>query len=223
MKTQPVYIAPSILSADLLRLEEQVKALARNGADYIHVDVMDGHFVPNLTFGPNMVKTLKRITSVPLDVHLMISNPDLYIEAYAKAGADILTVHQEACTHLHRTIQSIHQQGIKAGVSLNPATSLSTIENILDNIDLLLIMTVNPGFGGQKFIPQGLKKISEARRMIDKSGRGILLEVDGGVDGNTVESIVQHGANVLVSGSAIFGQPDIVAAMQQLKTKAKEA
>ncbi|VAW29854.1 Ribulose-phosphate 3-epimerase, partial [hydrothermal vent metagenome] len=132
-------------------------------------------------------------------------------------------VHQEACTHLHRTIQSIHQQGIKAGVSLNPATSLSTIENILDNIDLLLIMTVNPGFGGQKFIPQGLKKISEARRMIDKSGRGILLEVDGGVDGNTVESIVQHGANVLVSGSAIFGQPDIVAAMQQLKTKAKEA
>jgi len=223
MKTQPVYIAPSILSADLLRLEEQVKALARNGADYIHVDVMDGHFVPNLTFGPNMVKTLKRITSVPLDVHLMISNPDLYIEAYAKAGADILTVHQEACTHLHRTIQSIHQQGIKAGVSLNPATSLSTIENVLDNIDLLLIMTVNPGFGGQKFIPQGLKKIAEARRMIDKSGRGILLEVDGGVDGNTVESIVQHGANVLVSGSAIFGQPDIVAAMQQLETKAKEA
>ena len=223
MKTHKIYIAPSILSADLLQLKTQVEMLAKNGADFIHVDVMDGHFVPNLTFGPNMVKTLKRITSVPLDVHLMISNPDLYIKDYVRAGADILTVHQEACTHLHRTIQSIHQQGIKAGVSLNPATSLSTIENILDNIDLLLIMTVNPGFGGQKFIPQGLKKIAEARRMIDKSGRDILLEVDGGVDNNTVESIVQHGANVLVSGSAIFGQPDIVKAMQQLKTKAEEA
>ena len=223
MKTHKIYIAPSILSADLLQLKTQVEMLAKNGADFIHVDVMDGHFVPNLTFGPNMVKTLKRITSVPLDVHLMISNPDLYIKDYVRAGADILTVHQEACTHLHRTIQSIHQQGIKAGVSLNPATSLSTIENILDNIDLLLIMTVNPGFGGQKFIPQGLKKIAEARRMIDKSGRDILLEVDGGVDDNTVESIVQHGANVLVSGSAIFGQPDIVKAMQQLKTKAEEA
>ena len=223
MKTHKIYIAPSILSADLLQLKTQVEMLAKNGADFIHVDVMDGHFVPNLTFGPNMVKTLKRITSVPLDVHLMISNPDLYIKDYVRAGADILTVHQEACTHLHRTIQSIHQQGIKAGVSLNPATSLSTIENILDNIDLLLIMTVNPGFGGQKFIPQGLKKIAEARRMIDKSGRDILLEVDGGVDDNTVESIVQHGTNVLVSGSAIFGQPDIVKAMQQLKTKAEEA
>ena len=154
MKTHKIYIAPSILSADLLQLKTQVEMLAKNGADFIHVDVMDGHFVPNLTFGPNMVKTLKRITSVPLDVHLMISNPDLYIKDYVRAGADILTVHQEACTHLHRTIQSIHQQGIKAGVSLNPATSLSTIENILDNIDLLLIMTVNPGFGGQKFIPQ---------------------------------------------------------------------
>ncbi len=223
MKTHKIYIAPSILSADLLQLKAQVEILSENGADFIHVDVMDGHFVPNLTFGPNMVKTLKRITSVPLDVHLMISNPDLYIEAYAKAGADILTVHQEACTHLHRTIQSIHQQGIKAGVSLNPATSLSTIENVLDDMDLLLIMTVNPGFGGQKFIPQGLKKISEARKMIDKSERDILLEVDGGVDSNTVESIVQHGARVLVSGSAIFDQKDIVAAMKLLKAKAGKA
>ena len=197
--------------------------LTENGADFIHVDVMDGHFVPNLTFGPNVVKTLKRITSLPLDVHLMISNPDLYIEDYARAGADILTVHEEACTHLHRTLQSIHQQGIKAGVSLNPATPIATIENVLDNIDLLLIMTVNPGFGGQKFIPQGLKKIAEARRMIDTSGRDILLEVDGGVDSSTVESIVQHGANVLVSGNAIFGPPDIVAAMKQLKAKAEKA
>ncbi|UBM63182.1 ribulose-phosphate 3-epimerase [Candidatus Sulfidibacterium hydrothermale] len=223
MESQKIQIAPSILSADLLRLEEQVKALSENGADFIHVDVMDGHFVPNLTFGPNMVKALKRITSVPLDVHLMISNPDAYIEVYARAGADILTVHQEACTHLHRTIQNIHNQGIKAGVSLNPATSLSTIENVLDDLDLLLIMTVNPGFGGQKFIPQGLRKIAEARKMINASGRDILLEVDGGVDLQTVESIVQSGAKVLVSGSAVFGQPDIVKAMQELKAKAEKA
>jgi ribulose-phosphate 3-epimerase len=223
MKTHKIYIAPSVLSADLFQLKTQVEMLAKNGADFIHVDVMDGHFVPNLTFGPNMVKALKRITSLPLDVHLMISNPDLYIEQYAKAGANILTVHQEACTHLHRTLQSIHQQGIKAGVSLNPATSLSTIENVLDNIDLLLIMTVNPGFGGQKFIPQGLKKIAEARKMINTSSRDILLEVDGGVDNSTVESIVQHGADVLVSGSAIFGKADLVAAMKTLKEKAEKA
>ena len=223
MQKQSILIAPSILSADLLQLEKQVKAVAENGAGFIHVDVMDGHFVPNLTFGPNMVKALKRITDVPLDVHLMISNPDAYIEAYARAGADILTVHQEACTHLHRTIQTIHNQGIKAGISLNPATSLSTIENVLDDMDLLLIMTVNPGFGGQKFIPQGLKKIAEARKMIDASGRDILLEVDGGVDMQIVRNIVQAGARVLVSGSAIFGQPDIVDAMQQLKAKAEEA
>jgi len=222
METHKIYIAPSILSADLLLLKTQVEMLADNGADFIHLDVMDGHFVPNLTFGPNMVEVLKQITSLPLDVHLMISNPDLYIKDYAQAGADILTVHQEACTHLHRILQSIHQQGIKAGVSLNPATPLATIENVLDNMDLLLIMTVNPGFGGQKFIPQGLKKIAEARRMIDTSGRDILLEVDGGVDSTTVESIVQHGARVLVSGSAIFGQKDIVAAMLQLKEKAEK-
>jgi ribulose-phosphate 3-epimerase len=223
MKQKSIYIAPSILSADLLRLEEQVNALVKNGADFIHVDVMDGHFVPNLTFGPNMVKALKRITSLPLDVHLMISNPDLYIEKYAQAGADILTVHQEACTHLHRTIQSIHNQGIRAGVSLNPATSLSTIENVLDDMDLLLIMTVNPGFGGQKFIPQGIKKIAEARKMIDTSDLDILLEVDGGVDSKTVKNIVQAGARVLVSGSAIFGQPDIVKAMKDLKNLAEKA
>ncbi len=222
MQKQSIRIAPSILSADLLRLEEQVNAVAENGAGFIHVDVMDGHFVPNLTFGPNMVKALKRITDVPLDVHLMISNPDTYIEAYARAGADILTVHQEACTHLHRTIQTIHNQGIKAGISLNPATSLSTIENVLDDMDLLLIMTVNPGFGGQKFIPQGLKKIAEARKMIDAAGRDILLEVDGGVDTQTVQSIVQAGARVLVSGSAIFGKADIVKALQELKTTAEK-
>lgn len=218
-----IQIAPSILSADLLRLEEQVKVLAAQGAEMIHVDVMDGHFVPNLTFGPNMVAALKRITDLPLDVHLMIETPDQYIEDYAKAGASILTVHQEVCTHLHRTIQAIHSLGIKAGVALNPATSLSTLENVLDDMDLMLIMTVNPGFGGQKFIPQGYHKIAKARKMIEKSGRDIFLEVDGGVNPETVENIVTHGADVLVAGSSIFGQEDIVKAFLELREKAENA
>ena len=209
-------IAPSILSADLLKLEESVRTVEENGAAYIHVDVMDGHFVPNLTFGMGMVKTLKKITDLPLDVHLMITNPDDYIDAYQQAGADILTVHQEACTHLHRTVQNIRQKGMKAGVSLNPATSLSTVENILDDIDLLLIMSVNPGFGGQRFIPHSLEKIRQARKMIDASGNNILLEVDGGVNAETVGSIVQAGADVLVSGNAVFGQNDIAGAMLRL-------
>ncbi len=209
-------IAPSILSADLLNLEESVRTVEENGAAYIHVDVMDGHFVPNLTFGMGMVKTLKRITELPLDVHLMITNPDDYIDAYQQAGADILTVHQEACTHLHRTVQNIRQKGMKAGVSLNPATSLSTVENILDDIDLLLIMSVNPGFGGQRFIPHSLVKIRQARKMIDASGNNILLEVDGGVNAETVGSIVQAGADVLVAGNAVFGQNDIAGAMLRL-------
>jgi len=218
-----VLIAPSILSADLLKLEEQVRRVAENGADFIHIDVMDGHFVPNLTFGPNMVKTIKRIVDIPLDVHLMISNPDLYIDDYVEAGADILTVHQEACTHLHRTIQNIHQHGIKAGVSLNPATSLSTIEDVLEDMDLLLIMTVNPGFGGQKFIRQGLNKIARARRMIQEVGRDIYLEVDGGVNPETAAEVARSGANVLVAGSAIFRAPDIVQAMNAIRQSANRA
>jgi ribulose-phosphate 3-epimerase len=218
-----IYIAPSILSADLLKLEEQVRRVAENGADFIHIDVMDGHFVPNLTFGPNMVKAIKRIVDIPLDVHLMISNPDLYIDDYVKAGADILTVHQEACTHLHRTIQNIHQHGIKAGVSLNPATSLSTIEDVLGDMDLLLIMTVNPGFGGQKFIRQGLDKIARARKMINEVGKDIYLEVDGGVNPETAAEVARSGANVLVAGSAIFRAPDIVQAMNAIRQSANRA
>jgi ribulose-phosphate 3-epimerase len=218
-----IQIAPSILSADLLRLEEQVKVVTAQGAEMIHVDVMDGHFVPNLTFGPNMVAALKRITDLPLDVHLMIETPDKYIESYAKAGASILTVHQEACTHLHRTVQAIHNLGIKAGVSLNPATPLCTLENVMEDLDLILVMTVNPGFGGQKFIPQGYNKIAKARKMIEKSGRDIFLEVDGGVNPETVENIVTHGADVLVAGSSIFGQEDIVKAFQELREKAENA
>jgi len=218
-----IQIAPSILSADLLKLQEQVEIIASQGADFIHVDVMDGHFVPNLTFGPNMVAALKSITELPLDVHLMIENPDLSLEQYAKAGASILTVHQEACSHLHRTIQVIHNLGIKAGVALNPATSLSTVENVMDDIDLLLIMTVNPGFGGQKFIPRGLTKIAEAKEMILKTGRNILLEVDGGVNTDTVENIVKSGASVLVAGSSIFGQKYIARAFHLLKEQAENA
>ncbi len=217
MEKQKIYIAPSILSADLLQLKEQVELVASHGADFIHVDVMDGHFVPNLTFGPNMVSALKKITDLPLDVHLMIENPDREIENYSQAGADILTVHQEACTHLHRCLQSIHQHGMKAGVSLNPATSLSTIENVMDEIDLLLIMSVNPGFGGQKFIPQSLTKIALAKEMITNSGRKILLEVDGGIDPTTAKKVIHQGANVLVAGNAIFGQKNIIEALHKLR------
>lgn len=213
-----IYISPSILSADLLKLQEQVGRIAENGADFIHVDVMDGNFVPNTTFGPNMVEAMKRITTkVPLDVHLMISNADRYIEDYAKAGADILTVHQEACTHLHRTVQVIKQNKMKAGVVINPATPISVLADIIPEVDLVLIMTVNPGFGGQTFIEQGLVKIKQARELINRSGRDILLEVDGGVNEKTIDKVVKAGANMLVAGSAIFNAADPVAAMKKLK------
>lgn len=218
-----IYLAPSILSADLLQLEKQVRQVAENGADFIHIDVMDGHFVPNLTFGPNMVKAVKRIVNIPLDVHLMISNPDDYIDAYVNAGADILTVHQEACTHLHRTVQNIHQHGIKAGVSLNPATSLSTIEDILEDLDLLLIMSVNPGFGGQKFIRHSLERIARLRQMANRHKPDLLLEVDGGINPDTAREVVTRGANVLVAGNAIFGSKNIVEAMQNIRRAAEAA
>ncbi len=218
-----IKIAPSILAADLLKLEEQIKLVAENGADYIHIDVMDGHFVPNLTFGTNMVKAVKRITEIPLDVHLMISNPDSYIEDYAKAGADILTVHQEACTHLHRTIQIIHQNGMKAGVALNPATTVDTLANVISELELILIMTVNPGFGGQKFIKEGLNKIKKAREIIDETKPEILLEVDGGVNPQTAKDIAKNGANLLVAGSAVFKKPDILKAMNEIKKVANNA
>lgn len=212
-----IYIAPSILSADLLKLEEQVNLVAKNGADLIHVDVMDGHFVPNLTFGPNMVEALKRIVDIPFDVHLMITNPELYIKDYARAGADILTVHQEVCRHLHRTIQQIHQEGMKAGVSLNPATPVSLIGDIIEEVELVLIMSVNPGFGGQQFIPHTLDKLKEVEKMAEKAGKQIMIEVDGGINPDTAKQAVENGANVLVAGNAIFKQPDIVAALNAIK------
>lgn len=212
-----VFIAPSVLSADLLNLEDQVKELVSHGADLIHIDVMDGHFVPNLTFGPNMVAALKRIVDIPLDVHLMITNPEMYIEDYARAGAGILTVHQEVCHHLHRIIQQIHRQGMKAGVSLNPATPVALIGDIIKDVELVLIMSVNPGFGGQKFIPHTLDKLKAVKKMAEKAGKQIMIEVDGGINPDTAKQSVKNGANVLVAGNAIFKQPDKVAAMNAIK------
>ena len=216
--TKKILLSPSILSADLLKLKEQVLITIENGADFIHVDVMDGHYVPNITFGPVIVKALKRFVNIPLDVHLMIENADAYIPEFAEAGADIITVHQEACTHLNRTIQLIHSHGKKAGVSLNPATSIQTLEDILTEIELVLIMSVNPGFGNQMFIENSLDKIARTREMIKKSGKDILLEVDGGININTAKSVVKSGADVLVAGHAIFGQNNIAQAIKELRT-----
>jgi ribulose-phosphate 3-epimerase len=200
----PVRIAPSILSADFARLGEEVRAISAAGADWIHVDVMDGHFVPNITIGPSVVKALRPHSDLPFDVHLMISPVDLYLEAFAEAGADILTVHPEAGPHLHRTIQRIKALGKKAGVSLNPASPVELVEEVLGDIDLILVMSVNPGFGGQSFITSQLKKIERLRRLIDDSGRAIHLEVDGGVDASNAATVVAAGADVLVAGTASF-------------------
>ncbi len=197
-------IAPSILAADFARLGEEVRAITEAGADYIHVDVMDGHFVPNISIGPQMVKALRPHTKLPLDVHLMISPVDPYVKEFADAGADIITVHPEAGPHVHRTVQLIKSLGKKAGVSLNPGSPISLIEHILGDIDLILVMTVNPGFGGQSFIDGQRAKMREARAMIDRSGRAIELEVDGGINGQTAALAVEAGADVLVAGTAAF-------------------
>ena len=197
-------IAPSILSADFARLGEELRAVTAAGADYIHVDVMDGHFVPNLTIGPVVVKALRPHSALPFDVHLMIAPVDPYIPDFAKAGADIITVHAEAGPHLHRSLQLVKHQGKKAGVSLNPATPISAIEHVWDDIDLVLVMSVNPGFGGQSFIPSQLEKIAELRRRIDRTGRPIELEVDGGINAETAPRVVAAGADVLVAGTATF-------------------
>lgn len=203
-----VKIAPSILSADFSKLGEEIKDVERGGADYIHVDVMDGHFVPNITIGPLIVEAIRPITKLPLDVHLMIDNPDQYIEAFANAGADYLTVHVEACKHLHRTIHYIKSFGVKAGVVLNPATPVQTIEHVIEDIDMVLLMTVNPGFGGQKFIESVLHKIRQVKELVDKKGLSVEIEVDGGVNEETARKCVKAGANVLVAGSAIYNEKD---------------
>jgi ribulose-phosphate 3-epimerase len=211
-------ISPSILSADFARLADAVQQVEAAGADWIHVDVMDGHFVPNLTVGPPMVEALRKVTTLPLDVHLMMTNPDEFIPEFAKAGADILTVHVETCPHLHRTVQSIKEHNVKAGVSLNPATSATTLEHILGDVDLVLVMSVNPGFGGQNFIDGTLDKIRQIRTMINTSKGSPYLEVDGGITVLNVASVLKAGANVLVAGSAIFGSSNITDTIRQLRT-----
>jgi ribulose-phosphate 3-epimerase len=215
-------IAPSILSADFSRLGDEVRAVAAAGADYIHLDVMDGHFVPNITIGPLLVEAVRKVTDLPLDVHLMIENPDLYIPDFANAGADIIVVHAEATNHLHRTVQLVKSFGKKAGVSLNPATSLHLLDYILEDLDLVLLMTVNPGFGGQSFIEACLPKIHALRAMLDKRGLEAELEVDGGVKIENIERISHAGADVFVAGSAVFGSKDYAATISELKQRAKE-
>jgi len=204
-----VKIAPSILSADFGRLAEEVTAVEAGGADWIHVDVMDGHYVPNITVGPLVVESVRRATRLPLDVHLMIEAPERYLEAFVKAGADWVTVHQETCPHLHRTVQQIHELGAKAGVSINPSTPLTSVVEVLPYVDLLLLMTVNPGFGGQAYIPTSTAKVSAAGRLLDGSGlQQVEIQVDGGVDSTTAPELVSAGATVLVAGSAVYGHPD---------------
>lgn len=212
-----VKIAPSILSADFSKLGEEIKDVEKGGADWIHVDVMDGHFVPNITIGPLIVDSIRPITKLPLDCHLMIENPDQYIEAFAKAGADYITVHAEACKHLHRTIHLIKSFGVKAGVVLNPASPVEWIEPILPDVDMVLLMTVNPGFGGQKFISSVLPKIRRVKELADEKGLQLEIEVDGGVNEETAPLCIEAGATVLVAGSAVFNEQDREKAIAKLK------
>lgn len=217
----PVRIAPSILSADLGKLATELKDVELGGADWIHVDVMDGQFVPNITLGPLVVHAARRATSLPLDVHLMITEPERFLEAFAEAGADTITVHVEATRHLQRTLSAIRGLGKRAGVTMNPHTSEDFLDYVIDDVDLVLVMSVNPGFGGQRFLPSQLEKLRRIRRRIDASGRAIDLEVDGGVTPETAPLVVAAGANVLVAGSAVFGKPDRARAIADLRAAAR--
>lgn len=212
-----IKVAPSILSADFSRLGDEIRAVEAAGADIIHVDVMDGHFVPNITIGPLIVEAARRSTKLPLDVHLMITNPELYIADFAKAGADYLAVHVETAHHLHRLVQSIKEHNVKAAVSLNPATPLSALDHILPDLDMVVIMSVNPGFGGQSFISSAMEKIRSLRKRIDAAGLHIEIEVDGGVKPSNAAEVAAAGADILVAGSAVFGAKDYTAAIRGIK------
>ncbi len=223
MIARPIRIAPSILSADFARLGAEVEAIDRGGADYIHVDVMDGHFVPNLTIGPLVVEAIRRTTRRPLDVHLMIEHADRWVGEYARAGADLIGVHAEACPHLHRTIGAIAELGKRPAVVLNPSTPLESIRWVLPDVAMVLIMSVNPGFGGQKFISSALTKVTELRRLIEERGLDVDIEVDGGIKLDNIAAVAAAGANVFVSGSGIFGTPDYAATIAEMRRRATAA
>ena len=221
--SKKIQIAPSILSADFSRLGDEIRAVDTAGCDIIHIDVMDGHFVPNITIGPLVVKAARAVTRKDLDVHLMISDADKYVDAFASAGADWITVHVEACRHLHRTVSRIKELGKKAGVVVNPATSLATLDYILEDVDLVMLMSVNPGFGGQSFIPSTLGKIWQLRQRIDAMGLEVEIEVDGGISETTISDVAQAGANIFVAGSAIYGSNDYKQTIATLKKQAEGA